>query len=211
MPTVKELQAEARARGIKGYSKLRKSALEQLLGYVADSVVGAVDAVVDTFVPPLPTEDPTPPGYAQIRYSDNPVAQASDTIWARVTGSTWLRTRQTDPKPPSLGSAAQIRPVQDWSQFVDMPGDSVDRQRLDAIIMDAFREYFTEEEVEEDPQETLQRIQDEGGPTENLRRRLVTYYITTEAEGRLPGIRGMRDLVQLIAESDREFYEGLAA
>lgn len=57
MPTVKELQAMARERGLKGYSGKRKSELENMLGLVqsaAQSLVGAVGSVVDAVVPAAP-------------------------------------------------------------------------------------------------------------------------------------------------------------
>jgi hypothetical protein len=51
MPTVKELRAMAKARGLRGYSTLNKGPLEQLLGLatnVADAIVDAADTVATT-------------------------------------------------------------------------------------------------------------------------------------------------------------------
>lgn len=57
MPTVKELQAMAKERGLKGYSGKRKSELENMLGFVqsaAQALVGAVGSVVDAVAPAAP-------------------------------------------------------------------------------------------------------------------------------------------------------------
>lgn len=143
MPTVKELRAMAKARGLRGYSTMNKGPLEQLLGLassVANAVVGVADTVASTVVPPSPTNQyqtipkrsqydklpdvwPTKTAPKRSQYDKLPDVWPTKTAVSSTTDAVdeWAGTGARKPKP--IGDMGRPQPGGEWAHLFDEDGN----------------------------------------------------------------------------------------